>query len=189
MKIITKSIFFFLISLLLSFQIVAQEKNQRTESKKGLQQLSLFMSHSHIAAGASDAGGKEWIVVPSWGLDYNYWISAQWAIGVHSDMMIQSFKVKEGNEAEGSTIERTRPIAILPVVVFKPKEHSSFIVGLGKEFAAEGNLTLMRIGYEYGLDIGNQWELSAGIAYDLKFNAYDTWILGLGISRSFRFKK
>jgi hypothetical protein len=32
------------------------------------------------------------------------------------------------------------------VVVFKPKEHSSFIAGMGTEFAKEGDFALARLG-------------------------------------------
>lgn len=185
----TKNVFSYSFFLLIAFQTFAQETKEKNgnESKKGTQQLSLFISHSHITEGESADGRKEWVVVPSWGLDYNYWLSSHWAVGLHGDMMLESFKVK--GEEKGSAVERNRPIAIVPVAVFKPKEHSSFIAGLGKEFAPEGDLTLMRLGYEYGLEIGGQWEFCAGITYDLKFNVYDTWTFGLGISKSFRFRK
>ncbi len=189
MKLLAKNILFCSFFLLISFQICAQESKDHSEneSKKGMQQFSLFISHSHITDGESPDGGNKWFVVPSWGLDYNYWLSSHVAIGLHGDMMLESFKVK--GEEKGSAVERNRPIAIVPVAVFKPKEHSSFIVGFGKEFAPEGDLTLMRLGYEYGLEIGGQWEFCAGLTYDLKFNIYDTWTLGLGVSKSFRFHK
>jgi hypothetical protein len=191
MKMITKKALAYSFILFINFQAFAQETkgNNEKESRKGMQQLSLVVSHSHITEGESANGGKEWIVVPAWGLDYNYWLSNHWAIGLHSDMMLQSFKVKDGDAEEGSTLERKRPLAVVPVAVFKPLEHSSFIVGLGQEFAPEGNLTLMRLGYEYGLEINDKWEFCAGLTYDLKFNVYNTWTLGLGISRSFRFNK
>lgn len=191
MKLITKNRLFYSFFILIIFQTSAQEtkENNVNESKKGMQQLSLLLSHSHITEGESTDGGKQWIVVPSWGLDYNYWLSSHWAIGIHSDMILESFKVKSEGEEDGSAIERNRPIAIVPVAVFKPKEHSSFIVGLGKEFAPEEDFTLMRLGYEYGIEIGKQWEFCAGLTYDLKFNVYNTWTFGLGISKSFRFRK
>ena len=140
---ITKKLLYFSFFSFVTFQTFAQEikENNGNESKKGMQQFSLVISHSHITEGESANGGKKWVVVPSWGLDYNYWISSHWAIGVHSDMMLESFKVKDGEE--GNAVERNRPIAIVSVAVFKPKEHSSFIVGLGKEFAIEGDLTLI----------------------------------------------
>jgi hypothetical protein len=119
--------------------------------------------------------------VPSWGFDYNYWITEHWAIGLHTDIMIEDFSVKDKGE-DDKVIERTKPFAAVPAAVFKPKEHSSFIIGMGAEFASEGNFALTRLGYEYGWELPKLWELSAGLTYDIKWNVYDTWVMGLGVS-------
>ena len=98
--------------------------------------------------------------------------------------MIEDFSVKDHGDEE-KTIARTKPFAAVPVGVFKPKEHSSFIAGMGAEFAKEGNFALTRLGYEYGWELLNHWELSAALTYDIKWNAYNTWTIGLGVSKFF----
>ena len=168
--------------LLVSAGIIAQEKShEEKESIKGMHQFTLIISHSHISEGIDENGEKKWIVMPSWGLDYNYWIGEHWAIGLHTDMIIENFSVEEheGNEV----IERTRPFALVPAVVFKPKEHSSFVLGMGAELAKEGNVALTRIGYEYGWELPKHWELSLSLMYDIKWNTYDTWVFGFGVSK------
>jgi len=158
----------------------AEEK----ETKKGQHQLTLIISHSHVTEGVDENGDKKWIVVPSWGFDYNYWIGAHWAAGLHTDIMIEDFSVKEHGE-DDKTIERTKPFAAVAAATFKPKEHSAFILGMGGEFAKGGNFALTRLGYEYGWELRKRWELSAGLTYDIKWNAYDTWVIGLGASKFF----
>ena len=176
--------FFFLVS----FKATAQENaGQETgkDGRKGMHQLTLVISHSLIAPGEH----SERIAVPSWAIDYNYWISSHWAIGLHNDIILESYEVINAGSESGGTIERTNPIASVAAVVFKPKKHSSFILGMGAEFAEEENLALTRIGYESSWEIRNDWDLGAVISYDIKWHTYDTWIIGLGVSKFFGGKK
>ena len=169
---------------LISFESFAQENTEvekAEDDRKGMHQLTLFISHSVIAPG--DA--HERVAEPSWAIDYNYWISSHWAIGLHNDIILENYEVIEPGSEPESTIERTNPVASVAAVVFKPKKHSSFILGMGIEFAKEENLTMNRIGYEYSWEIGHKWDLGAGITYDIKWDEYDTWIIGLGVSRFF----
>jgi len=56
---------------------------------------------------------------------------------------------------------------------------------MGGEFAKEENFMLTRAGVEYGVEIRNGWEVSGNLGYDFKWNAYDTWTIGIGIAKSF----
>lgn len=175
---------------LLAQENMAQKKTSAEESKKGTHQLAIFISHSNISEGKGTDGNNDWLIVPSWGLDYNYWVAKRWAVGLHSDMLVESFEVvdHEGEE-ESSSISRTRPISVVPVVVFKPGSYGSFVAGIGGEFAKEGNFTVTRLGYEYGWELPKRWELSAALTYDIKWKGYDVWSIGLGVSKSFGGKK
>jgi hypothetical protein len=77
-------------------------------------------------------GKRGWRVIPSWGFDYDYWISNHWALGLQNDMMIESFKVETHEDV---VIERTRPFSSIAAVIFKPKEQIGFVAGMGGEFA------------------------------------------------------
>lgn len=159
--------------------VFAQET---VKEKRPGNQLMLIMSHSHIFEGVDESGNKKWMTAPSWGLDYNYWLGEHWAIGLHTDIIIENFSVENKDD---EIIERTKPFAAVPSVVYKLKEHSAFTMGMGAEFAREGNFALTSIGYEYGWELPKHWELSASLTYDIKWNGYDTWIMGVGISKFF----
>jgi hypothetical protein len=58
-------------------------------------------------------------------------------------------------------------------------------LGTGAEFSREGTLFLSRFGVEYGVEIRNGWEVAGNASYDIKWDAYDTWVLGIGISKEF----
>ena len=173
---------------LISLKAFAQEttgKETGKEDRKGMHQLTLVIGHSIIAPGDE----SERITEPSWAIDYNYWISSHWAIGLHNDIILESYEVINSGSETGGTIKRTNPIASVAADVFKPKKHSSFILGMGAEFAEEENLALTRIGYESSWEIRNDWDLGAVISYDIKWHTYDTWIIGLGVSKFFGGKR
>jgi hypothetical protein len=82
------------------------------------------------------SGERGWTANPSWAIDYDYWLGDHWAIGLHNDIVVETFEVEDNND---EVIERTKPITNLASLIFKPKEHISFIIGAGGEFAKEAD--------------------------------------------------
>lgn len=160
---------------------VAQEKKEEEKGNKGSHQFSFMLSHSLIGEGIVN-GSKKSISAPSLGFDYNYWFHNKWAFGVHTDLITESFKIEDNG---GVIMDRSTPFAVVPALSFKPQNHSVFVVGLGKEFAKEGNFTLTRFGYEYSFELPKKFELSFGVTYDKKWDAYDIWSFGIIVSKLF----
>ncbi len=183
---------FFMVFLAISIQASAQEKeeikephktaNTENEEFKPHSTIGLVISHAHVFAGKDETGKKKVLAMASWGIDYNYHLSSKWAVGLHTDIIIESFKVEEYG---GETIERSYPIAPALMGIYKPNHHWSLMAGAGGEFAKEKNFFLTRLGVEYGAEIRKGWEVFGSLAYDIKWNAYDTWVLGMGISKAF----
>jgi hypothetical protein len=163
---------------------LGQEKteNEKEPGNKGFHQLSFMLSHSIIAEGIVN-GTKKSISAPSFGLDYSYWFQNKWAVGLQTDIITESFKIEDNG---GAVLDRSTPIAIVPSISFKPKNHSIFLIGLGKEYAKEGDFTLTRFGYEYSVELPKKYELSFGLTYDKKWAAYDIWTFGIIISKLFK---
>ena len=176
-----------LVILLLSSYVHAQEENSE-QSEKGSHRVSLGLSHVNIAQGVKDSGSK-WLSVPAWSVDYDYWLSDQWAIGLHTDIIVESFEVKANLSSEEETLERSSPIAPAAVGIYKATKQSSFLFGVGAEFAKEENLFLNRIGYEWGTEISPKWELGLSACYDFRWNAYDSFLIGISVCRKFKAKK
>lgn len=186
-----KSIFIqnaFVFSLLIgatSFSL-AQEEIPETEAGEEKEfhrhKISLIIGHAHIPAGFSN-GEKRMLVVPSWGLDYNFLINKKWAIGLHSDFYTENFTVIDfgGNEE----LERERPIALTLVGSYYLDEKWSVIAGTGYEFAKEENLPIVRFGLERAWELPENWEFMATIQYDLRIGVFNSWMIGLGVIKSF----
>ncbi len=159
----------------------AQEEASE-ERSKGNHRITLALNHANISQGVKE-GDTKWLSLPAWGLDYDYWITDKWAIGLHTDIIVEDFEVKASLSDEDEIIERSSPVAPALVGIFKPTKHSSFLLGAGAEFAAEENLFLNRVGYEWGTEISGKWELGLSFCYDFRWNAYDSYTIGIGVSR------
>jgi hypothetical protein len=143
-----------------------------------------MMSHTQISQGVQSDGNNKWLSLPSWGINYNYKFSPKWAVGLHTDIVVEDFAVEEHlKSSNGEVLERSYPVATAVMFSYKPGKHFSYMLGSGGEFAHTGNLFLLRVGIEYGYHLSNNWELNANLTNDLKVNAYNSWAIGFGIAR------
>lgn len=168
-----------LVLVLFSGVVFAQEAEESTFKKN---KLALILGHAYVPAGVNASGEKAWIVLPSWGLDYDYRFNEKWGVGLHSDLVIESFEYEGEKEI---VYERTRPLSTVIVGTRKFGEHATLIVGGGIELAKEENLKLFRIGLDYGWELPGEWELGASLMSDIKIDAYNSWVFGLGVGKSF----
>lgn len=146
---------------------------------KGASRLTLGLGHTHVSQGVID-GETKWIVLPSWSLNYDYWVSNKWAVGLQTDLITETFVIESN---DGKEFERSKPVSLVPSVMFKPGKHFSFILGVGGEFAKEHDFTLTRLGVEYGWHLPKNWELGAALVWDNKWNYYNSWGLAFTISK------
>ena len=143
--------------------------------------ISVLLSHTYVSKGVVD-GDRQWLILPSVALDYNYVFLPKWSIGLHNDFIFENYKIEKGNEE----FERSTPIASAVTTGFKPGAHFTYQFGLGGEFAKEENFFLIRFGVEYSLELPKEWELISNFVYDIKWSAYDSFSIGIGISKSLR---
>lgn len=175
-------LFIFLFGLSYSFK--AQENNSTHKKKPSKHAVIFIISHTQINEGLDENGEKQWLSLPSWGINYNYSLSQKWAIGLHTDIVVEDFVVNNHSKQD-EIIERSYPIASAFVTSFKPGKYFSFLLGSGGEFSKGNHLFLVRAGIEYGLHINHNLEFIANVVNDYKFNAYNSWSLGMGIAYKF----
>lgn len=149
--------------------------------------LGLMISHTQIFQGVQLNREKKWLALPSLGLNYNYKFHPKWALGLHTDIVIEDFQVEEhlksGGSNANSILERSYPVASALVASYKASKHFSLLIGAGGEFAPSGSLFMIRAGFEYGIHINPKWELTVNLVNDLKLNAYNSIAYGIGISK------
>ena len=174
-----------LLSFLLIFStgLIAQEETQQHEANKN-HSISFLVSHAYISQGKID-GERKFLAAPAIGINYNYKISEKWSIGLHNDIIIESFLIENSLESE-ETLEREYPISNLLVGTYKITEAWGLALGAGIEWEKNENFGVIRVGTEYGLEINESGlEVVFSINYDALIDAYDSLNFGIGINKFF----
>lgn len=163
----------------------SQEHTEHKEANEAVNRphhrITIVMENVHLPKELAYEGTKKNLILPAWGIDYDYWFNGKWGIGLHNDLIIQEYKVEE---KEGNTeLIRNHPWAVSLVGLFKATEHWGFVGGIGREFEKNESINLFELGLEYGFELPKDWELSLNLKYENKLKAYDSWLFGIGISK------
>ena len=150
------------LALLFSCTLVAQQPSARHKNH----QLQVLISHTQIHSALDLEGNRKWQSLPSWGLNYNFQVAT---LG--------------RNEAE--VLDRRYPLASALVVSRTLADHFQLLMGIGGEFAPGQHFLLFRGGIEYGYYLDDNWELIGNVTNDFKWEAYNSWAIGMGVSRLF----
>jgi hypothetical protein len=176
---------FFTLMLSLSFSAMAQHASHEPSLQEPAKEhdtkhfrIAALIGHTFVPAGQS----QEHLVIPSWGLDLEYWFNERWGIGLHNDLEIQEFIIEQEND---ELLERDYPLVLTLDALYKPWKGLVFQVGAGYEIEKTEDFFLARVGIEYEFEIGNHWDVSPMFFYDYRFEANDTWSFGLGIGKRF----
>lgn len=157
----------------------AAEPIPGTHGMRGSHRLSFGLGHTHVSEGKIDEK-TEWLTLASFSLNYDYGLSDKVAVGLQSDLVLETFFIET---AEGDEIERSYPITLVPVGIYKVGKHLGLIAGVGLEVTKAESLALSRLGFEYGFHVPKNWEISLEAVWDVKWDYYDSWLMGFTISK------
>ncbi len=170
------------ILLFLTTFIAAQEEVEDKNNEESFfrHSISLGFSNSFIPNTIEDSENSV-LLVPTFGLNYDYWLSEKWGLGLHSDLLLQTFEVEKEDDQE--LITREMPFSTALVVDFRPSPSWVFFAGYGIEWEQSKSFELLRIGASYGIELENNWELGFSAGYDYKINAFSTYIVGIEFTK------
>lgn len=170
----------FALSLTASAQGVAFEEEVTKEENIPPFRVAALIGHTVVPA--EHAGTR--VIVPSWGLDLEYWFGRKWGVGLHSDIELESFVIiRQGVEEE--ELERIRPVVITLDALYNPWKGLILQLGPGIEFERTENFAVVRAGVEYEVEIGHGWDLAPTFFYDSRFDEYHTWTFALPVGKRF----
>ena len=142
--------------------------------------LSVVLGHTYLPTATAE--GKELLILPSFGLDLEYWFGPKFGIGLHNDLELLAFEVEK---EEDLFIEREYPVLLTFDALWNPFKGLVFFGGPGIELEPEENFFVVRFGLEYGFEFGDDWDVFPTFFYDIRQDAYDTFSLGLGLGKRF----
>ena len=172
-KIILKKKILVVLFLLNSYIINSQEHFRNVR-------ISSVLSHTYIPKATND--GDKTVIVPSIGLDIEYWFNKKWGIGFHNDLELESFEIEKDQQF---FIEKEFPVVLTFDALWKFFKEWILVFGTGVEIEKAENLFIIRAGLEYEVEFGNHWDVAPTIFYDYRSNNFGTWSIGIGIGKRF----
>jgi hypothetical protein len=171
--------------LLLSVFVQAEDEHTTEQAHHSVQgpRITAIMGYSFIN-NSFVSESNELLVVPTIGLNFDYFLNEKWGLGLHSDLVMQQFKVEKHDGHE--ELIRENPIAVCGMGIYKPHERWALLLGYGVEIEKHENLQMIRIGGEYGIPLPKHWEVSFTLEYDYKINSYGAMMFGIGFSRGLK---
>ncbi len=166
----------------LSFGIIqAQEENESEEHKHF--RVAFAIGQGYISQ--ADSNNSNLLIIPTIGLDLQYWFNSNWGIALKSDLEITNYLVENEHET-GENIVRENPFIMTLPVLLSPWENGwSFLVGPGIEIEDEENFSILRFGIDHEFEIGNEWDFAPEFIYDLKDGNISAFTIAIGIGKRF----
>lgn len=166
--------------LVVSFYGIAQtESPKESIVEEGIKLgVGLSIGHTWVPTGENFKGERDYIVVPSWGLDFIAELNENWGVVLANEIQIQRFLVKTSNE---NVIERDYPFTSVLEITYRTAIGLGFFLGPGIELEPHKNFFVYRFGAEYAIPFKHHWFVKPAIAYEMKELEYSILNIGLGI--------
>ena len=143
--------------------------------------VAVNLGHAYIPT-ASMADNK-FVVIPVWGLDFQFWFNEKWGIALKNDIEIAKYTID--NKAD-SDIHRENPVIISLPVLFSPWDNGlTFLLGPGIELEGHQNFSVFRFGLGYELEFGNHLDFAPEFVYDIKDGHINSLTIAIGMGKRF----
>lgn len=168
-----RGVYLFILMIVFSFQEVVSQEHEEAKHR-----VAVVLGHSYVSL-----DNNEILSIPTFGLDYEYWLSNHWGVGVFSDVELITNEVSP--TVDGSVVEREYPVVLTLDVLWNPIEHVEFVVGPGVVIEKGEIEKILRLGVEYDLALGHHWDVAPNVFYDQKIEGGYALSIGIGIGKSF----
>jgi hypothetical protein len=74
----------------LPIALVAQEHQEENHAHYHKHRVMVVLGHAHVYSGINKEGNTSWLVLPSWGVDYDYRLNNAWSVGLHTDFVVEN---------------------------------------------------------------------------------------------------
>ena len=163
------------IMTLLLMSVIACQMNAQIHENKNESSFRIVGVIGHTLINSKELDN---IWVPSWGLDIEYWFNNNWGIGLHNDVEIATFVIKN---SKNEVLERVNPLVLTIDALCHFGKGFVITLGPGIEIEEDESFYLLRAGVEYEKDITESFYILPNIFLDQRFDGYNTFNIGMGI--------
>jgi hypothetical protein len=142
---------------------------------------AINLGHAYIPA--AQTAESKFVIIPVWGLDFQYWFSKKWGIALKNDIEIAKYTLDNEDDHD---LKRENPLIISLPVLFSPWDNGlTFLLGPGIELEGHQNFSVFRLGMEYEFELPGHWDFSPEIVYDLKDGHINSLTIAIGVGKRF----
>ena len=136
------------------------------------------IGHSYLPSGSHSGSDIKVLVIPTIGLDLQYWFNPKFGLALKNEFEIISYVIES---EDGDEIETEYPLISVLVGMYKLKNGPTFYLGAGIEYEKSHSFFIVKAGIEYELEIGRHWDVTPEFYY---FNK-DADFGGIGFAITF----
>jgi hypothetical protein len=167
---------FWVLFLLISTTSLFAQHQKEKEHRSNRPHITFVIGHTFLPQNTVE--GTSTFAIPSFGLDIEYFFSKKFGFGLHNDLELLNYKIKENNN---SYINREYPLLVTADLLYKVNEEVIVFAGPGIEFEKERDLPVIRLGIEFLAHTGKHLTFSPIITYDHRIDAFNSLSVGIGI--------
>ena len=159
--------------------LTAQEHNAEGPEPLKRHHVTLYTGYTWVPQG--ETGETSVVIAPTIGIDYTYWFSHKFGLGVVNDFELTTYVIEH---SDGTPLVREFAYVGAAVVIYEVAPGLALFGGPGVELEAHENFFVVKLGVEYAFVKTERWHTSIVFGYDFKVE-YDSWGLGVAVSRLF----
>lgn len=172
---------FFLIMQLPFIGYSQHQSSQKHQAPVLHHDIDVYFGSSHIPKGSLDNSNAK-LITPNLGINYKYWFDEHFAIGLYTNVVTLNYVINSDSHQD---LERTFPVTMTAVGVFRFWKRMSFFAGPGVEFDKSKNLFVIRLGLDYAFNLSNDWHITPRFIFDTLGNEIQVYTIGLSFGRRF----
>ena len=144
---------------------------------------AINLGHAYIPAAKTVE--SKFVIIPVWGLDFQYWFNEKWGIALKNDIEIAKYTIDNSDDPSDDLV-RNNPVIISLPVLFSPWDNGlTFLLGPGIELEGHQNFSVFRFGLGYEFEFGNHWDFAPEFVYDLKDGHINSLTIAIGVGKRF----
>jgi hypothetical protein len=176
---------FILVVLILTSQLYGQSHDKIVNHEHGFKNFRIAVNLGHGYIPSATTANNKFVVLPVWGLDFQYWFNHKWGIALKNDVEIANYFI-EVTSNSSENLERNNPVIISLPLLFSPWNNGfTFLLGPGIELESGHNFSIFRLGVGYEFELPGHWDFAPELVYDLKDGHINSLTLAIGIGKRF----